>query len=332
MTLTDSEISEARELLVAAVENPFFGSGVADTQISSWFSFLVERFPLMTFQTDVYLYQLGDTDLPTTDPLARILLRVLRDEGWSGWDFAGNSDTAFALEFNLAARRRELGSANTGFFGSCLATQNEDGAWRRIDQANSLRRLTEPEPILDWDDDGPIGVATTVYEEIGRELVGLIEHRDAQEPTSQEAEEAQAAIDDFLKSISARRGKGRPPTVTTGEILAALYREGTDLLEVVWAGFTAGPSDATQAFLADHGIVEPTDQEFWAKRLALPVFSARELEAVGRSEGGVKWLTPRRLAIFFLARRLDLSSPHVARRVVGADEEEAFKRHADLPI
>ena len=91
----------------------------------------------MTFQTEVYLH-LGNTDLPTTDPLTHILRSVLSDEGWIDWDFEGNSHTAFALELNLAARRRELGGGETGFFGSCLASLEEGGAWR-IDQAVSLQ-------------------------------------------------------------------------------------------------------------------------------------------------------------------------------------------------
>ena len=329
MTLTDAEIGNARELFIGAIENPFFSLKDTALPIQGWFSFLVGHFPLMTFQTDAYLH-LGDTDLPTTDPLSRILQSVLGDEGWSGWDFDGSPDTPFALEFNLAARRRELGRAQTRFFGSCLASQDEDGAWR-IEGAINLHGLTEPEPIVDWDDEGPVGVHT-VYEEIGRELVALIEHREAQGPKSEEAEEAQAAIDDFLKSISARRGKGRPPSVTANKILKALYREGTDLLALVWPVFGADPSDATREFLADHGVEEPTQQEFWVKRLALPVFSARELDAIGRCERGAEWLTPRRVAILFLARRLDLEGPHMARRVVGSDEQEEFKNHGYMQI
>ena len=329
MTLADTEIRDPRELLIGAIENPFCWAGEADTPIQTWFAFLVGRFPLMTFQTEAYLH-LGGMDLPTTDPLTRILQSVLGDEGWSGWDLEGNADTPFALEFNLTARRREIGRAETGFFGSCLAQQGEGGAWR-IEGAVNLHGLTEPEPIVDWDDERPTGMST-VFDEIGRELVGLTEHRDAQKPKSQEAKDAQAAIEDFLNRISARRGRGRPPRVTTDEILTALFREGADLLDIVWAGFTAGPSDATRAFLADNGIAGPTEQEFWAKRLVLPVVSARELAAVGRYGGGGQWLTPRRLAIFFLARRLDLRSPHVARRVVGADEEVEFKSHPDYQV
>lgn len=328
MTLTDPEIGDARELLIGAIENPFFGQEEVEAPIQRWFSFLVGRFPLLTFQTEVYL-RLGDTDLPSTDPLTRILQSVLGDEGWSGWDFDGDADSPFALEFNLAARRRELGKAETGFFDSCLASQGEGGAWR-IQSGTNLRGLTEPEPIVERDDNGP--TAYTVFDEMGRELVGLTEHRDAQKPKSQEALGAQAAIHGFLKRISALRGRGRPPRVTGDEILEPLCREGTDLLEIVWTGLGAGPSDATREFLADHGIADPTEQELWAKRLALPVFSARELAAVGRYGGGGKWLTPRRLAIFFIARRLNLRGPHVARRLVGTDEEEEFKRHRDLPI
>lgn len=90
----------------------------------------------------------------------------------------------------------------------------------------------------------------------------------------------------------------------------------------------APPSEETRNLLKDLGLEDEGEQNSWAARLALPVLSARELQAV-RSylyKGG--WLTPRRMAILILARRLGLEAPHVARRIAGADEEGEFKNHA----
>ena len=96
--------------------------------------------------------------------------------------------------------------------------------------------------------------------------------------------------------------------------------------------FAAHPSDTTRDFLADHEVTDPTQQDFWATHLALPMLSARELDAIYRYMDKSKWLSPRRLAILFLARRLGASGPHIARRVVGSDEEEEFKNHGDYSI
>ena len=174
--------------------------------------------------------------------------------------------------------------------------------------------------------------AFTVYEEIGRELVGLIEHRDSQKVGTSKVEEAQAMIEGFLKRISARRGKGRPRRAVSQEMLESLYQQGSDIIEVVWAVLPTHQSSATREFLADHGITDPTVQNLWATHLALPVLSVRELAAVHRYQGSSKWLTPRRLAVLFLARRLGVDAAHVARRMVGSDEEEEFKIHGDYPI
>ena len=120
MALTATEIESGADLLRNAISNPFFRRGDHDTPIQRWFSFLAERLRLASFQTGAYL-QLGNTDLPTTAPLALILQSVLEDEGWQGWHFAGGPDTPFALVHNLTARRRQIGGGHrTRFWSSCL--------------------------------------------------------------------------------------------------------------------------------------------------------------------------------------------------------------------
>ena len=330
MALSETELHEGRALLGAAISDPFFLLEDEERPVQGWFSFLTDHFPLATFRRDAYL-GLANPDLPTTYPLARILQSVLADEGWQGWDFHWEKDkTRWALEFNLNARRKEFATTNSSLFFSCRAKREEDGEWR-FEEVHALHGLTEVEPIMDWDEDGPTG-AYSPFEEIGRESVALIEDRDSKEAGTEEAKEAQRAIDRFHKLISARRGRGRPPTGTTDEIMGALYREGTDLLAIIQAGFAACPSDGTRKFLSAHGIDEDAEQEFWATHLALPMLSARELAALYQYTGRINWLSPRRVWILFLAHRFNLSGPQVARRVVGSDEEEEFKLHGDYLI
>ncbi len=292
--------------------------------IGAWFRFMRDHFPLSTFQTRAF-EALAPGDLPTTLPLESLLLSVLADEGWQGWQFGGDADSPFPLVENLTARRRELGEATDRFFASTVIRKEGDG-WQ-IRHAANLRGLTEPEVIVDWDDDGPVG-AHTVYEEIGRELVALIEHREGQRPGTDQREAAQQDIKDFLARISARVGRGRPPRVTTDEVLRVLYEETTDFLTVLWAIDQTPPlGDDVVELLTALGAME--DHEGWAVRLAVPGLSSRELRWVSASRGQ-RWFTPRRLSILVLAHRLGLEPPHVARRLVGADEEQEFLGRAHL--
>jgi hypothetical protein len=321
MTLTEGQRAEGVALLRGAIERPFVTPGNYPGEIGEWFRFTRDHLPLTTFQTRAY-EALAPGDLPTTYPLEPLLLSVLEDEGWDGWQFGGEEDSPFRLIENLTARRRELGQATDGFFASTLIREERDG-WR-VRGARSLRGLTEPEIIMDWDHEGPAG-AHTVYEEIGRELVLLVEHREAQRPGTGGRQEAQEAINAFLVDISARVRPGRPPRGTPDEVLRALHEQTTDLLTILWdLGGTPPLGDEAVDLLTALGVTR--DHEAWAVRLAVPGLSSLELQHVSESRGQ-RWITPRRLSIFILAHRLGLEPPHVARRLVGADEEEEFQAH-----
>ena len=80
MALSNDEAQTGAKLLAGAIANPFYRPGAGDSPVQQWFSFLVERFPLATFQTEVYL-RLGNANLPSTHPLPLILRCVLTDDG-----------------------------------------------------------------------------------------------------------------------------------------------------------------------------------------------------------------------------------------------------------
>ena len=326
-----SDLGSPQELLAAAIREPFFHEPDPEHPINRWLQGLAERCPLWTLRTTEF-ERLQETDLPSTYPLQPIIESVFRDEGLDRRGECQELPPGYRLLRNVYLRRKELGSGRRGVLYSCYARRKSDGSWKLgATDPSSLLSLTEPPPVVDWADEDPPAYFT-IYEEIGRELVRQIEHRDSQKRGTDEAKQAQREIDRFLQSISARRGRGRPPRATSNRILTALYREGSELLEFVWTAHAAAPSATTQECLADHGITDPTEQGFWATHLALPMLSTRELTAVYRYAGGEGWLTPRRLAILFISRRLDVDGPHVARRVVGSDEEEEFSHHGDLPI
>lgn len=310
------------QLLSAAITDPFIWDLEGSDAVSPWFKYATAVVPLWTLQSEAYL-RLQPGDLPSTLPMRAIIRSILRDEGIerNGW--------LDPLPSTLDRRRCAVCRGKTwdqSYFAPQVA-----GSESLHPGTSSFKSCEEPDQIVDWDDEGPVG-AHSVYEEIGRELVELIQLRDSEKPGTEEAEEAKRRIDDFLKRISARRGKGRPPKGTTDEILKALYNEGSELLGLAWQVCPPEPSVRTRKFLKEHGVTDTTEQALWAAHLVLPMLSSKELGQVLRFVEERGWITPRRLAIIFLAHRLGLERPHVARRLVGFDEEEEFKNHPEVLI
>ena len=202
MTLTDTEITDARGFLCAAIENPFFDKPDPDHPINRWLRCVAENFPLWTFQTEEFL-SWGEAELPSTYPLERIIDSVFRDEGLERDGFYHGPPEDIALLENVYARRMELGREERSLFLSCFSYETADGS-RRMEKSDppSLLSLTEPPRLMDWDDDGPIG-SYSVYEEIGRELVGLIRAQDEAE-TTEDRSAAKAQLDAFLEELGAK--------------------------------------------------------------------------------------------------------------------------------
>ena len=80
MALSNDEAQTGQNSWRVRSRTPSTVLEAGDSPVQQWFSFLVERFPLATFQTEVYL-RLGKANLPSTHPLPLILRCVLTDDG-----------------------------------------------------------------------------------------------------------------------------------------------------------------------------------------------------------------------------------------------------------
>ena len=321
MTLTDSEISNARELLIRAIENPFCWSREADTPIQKWFGFLAERLPLMTFREEAYL-GFGNMFLPSTDPLDSLRGSVCEDDGWTGPVFPREAGTQNELEINLASRRRELETTDSSLFESCLVSQGDDGTWR-VDQMDHSGRPTQP------------GLKDRYAEITGRlQMLGNLLHA---AKNSSERKSIQKTLDGFLAVVGVTLPAHRTSSDPSKPALRKLFAEGRALLEVLWTPLPEEPSEATCEVLAALGAEEQTFRS-WALRLSVPVLSWPELQAVeDQHRQAVAWTkqiprpTARRLAIWMLARRLGSPPERIANKV-GAGSDWDFFKEAPNPV
>ena len=96
------------------------------------------------------------------------------------------------------------------------------------------------------------------------------------------------------------------------------------LIEIVSAVINTGPTGAASEFLEGLGLEESEGRARWSRRLAVPVLSSRELDAVVAYRQD-KWLTARRLAMLVLARRLHVDPAYVARKVSGTKAADAIQ-------
>jgi hypothetical protein len=190
-----------------------------------------------------------------------------------------------------------------------------------------------PEEVL-WDDEGPAGEQSP-YDEVGRRLVELLDTRRYAKPGN-EYRVASRFLNEFLTEIDVRHGKGTRQKGPPPNLVAALFAEGKQLLSLCWDIFPFSISrrseEVLRQALGDAGDDTPVEELcLWSARLALPVLSCPEILALksqreeARSMGKQGWRpTPRRFAVWVLARRLRLDAKTLARKVLNAAESVQF--------
>lgn len=302
----------AAEIARLAVADPFVWSHVDVTAAVCAHCWMLDgSFPLSSFQPDAFARVRG-YELPSSFPLPLIVAQILGDEGLADGDlFEG-------LPAAIHRRRRALRDGGARVVGT-LFDPGLDG-YREIppDSCSFAFGLGVPD-IVDWDDEGPFGSRPAALE-VGEELLHLIDSRDAAR-LREEREEWQTAIDGYLRRIGAIRRRGGQAALVHGTTLRALFCELRELVQITRKVATAVPSARTRDLLRAHGVKEPEMRRL-AMRLAFPVFSALEIEAIDASRKLRGW-TARRVAIRLVARRLALDVPGVARRLgLNAQAEE----------
>lgn len=331
-----SDSGAIRDLLFRAIERPFSDEPDPDGPINRWLTWLSGACPLWTFQTEEFM-RLQETDLPVTDPLQDVIESVLRDEGWDRYGLVGDHPENYRLLENVYARRKELGKSVRSVIHACYAYTDPNGSRRVItEHPLGLRWLAEPPTITEYDEDGPVG-SYTVYEEIGRELVRVLQAFNAAEPGSDERETAKARLDAFLEDVGARAPAHRPSADPPEEMLHELYRQGRELLNSLWTPRVVGPDGLSRDVLAAAG-ADQGDFIDWARRLAVPALSWPELQAIHQQateaftgSSDLKKPTARRMTIWVLAHRLG-SPPERLAGKLGASSDYDYFKYAPNPV
>ena len=313
---------DREELLSEVLAEPFAflsrDEGLTESPlIHQWYGYLAGTFRLWSWQSWRFAV-LQDTELPSTHPLG-ILIDSLRS------DDVGDRRELSPLESNLNARRLDIADEHYSGLSPCLVW---DGEW-----PGGAAGFLAFENLYDFTDyEYATGDLASPYEDIGRELMRLVEARDtARRNENDEAlHEAEERLEDFERSLGARLGRGRPREGPSELLLQTLFEEGCELLGLLWHIFPFEVSDRTHDLLSRF---EPSEDErvLWAARLALPQLSRPELRALrDPEERGWTALrgidpSPQRLCVWILSRRLSLEPVYVARRTVGARASETFE-------
>ncbi len=300
------------------------------THVEDWFQFLLEQFPLWAFQPHAFR-ALHDSDLPTTHPLPTIIRSILQDDGI-------DPDDQQALELLVAEiDRRRYGLLRYDTGSSLLRSLDEEDD--RLHPGWTLFLPSKPD-LSTWEPESEhtVGGLYSPYEEIGRELVALVEAREQAEAGSSERREADAELDGFLRDLGVTVGRrGAPYKGAPKSIRIELVQQGVALFTLCWNHLPANPSPRTREILrANDASDDPQEIVLWAAQLALPILSRREiqvltqqaLEASSLGPGAALPPTPEDFSVRVVARRLSTAATTLAKEF---DDTTASNRFKDAP-
>lgn len=335
MSTTESSVS----LLRAVVAEPFTllskdkADGFANYQnLSNWARHLRATYPLWSLQPRAYA-ALRSTDLPTTYPLRKIARSIAVDEGLLDNPMRGMlTDKQCWLPMVLDSRRCGLSRDEVGSWISD-SVEEVDGELRLIGSfGSSFPRNLEGALLASYEDNTEYsdGGYISPYEDIGVELVTLVEERDAAAPGTEERRSAQKALEDFVESFSISvRGR---PTVLRDEPAKTIFGEGCRLIALCTEAFERDivlGNTAERVFEAY--LIPRREMLEWAIRLVLPNFSQLELRTLLRRVRAGNHVTQdreafaREFALQIVAHRLRTSTDAVARKVMGGWDAATYE-------
>ena len=296
--------------------------------IGRWLNELVANFPLLSFQSSKFAEYCPES-VPVTYPLQIFINSIFTDDGIS----TAHQQQVDPPLSGVDRRRSALASAEydelgrVSFYGG--------SAPDLLPTFTAFVNMAEPTEIV-GDDDGNVE-SRSAYEEIGRELVW---HLNALEAASTGAtrKTAEKELKAFLQAVTTASTGGRMRTGPHPDLAKALSRELRELLQVAIDALPFTASVPTCNLLKSQGVAD-AEVTLWVLRLAFPVLSKVELgvlldsvnpTARPKFRGGKP--TPRRLAVWILARRLGMDTKSFGRRVCGSTDEIYFSDPLNNPF
>jgi hypothetical protein len=310
-------------LLTRAIADPFVVAGTdpETPPIEAWFRLARKMAPLWCFDRQAFMALRGD-ELPSTFPLAALVGSVAVDDG-AFYAFQDSEDLAPTpfddthLFQNLTARRFLLPDAER--LGDTLVPTTPSNGRSSVQgmhpaasfELAHIHRRVLPSDLEDDVDPSP-------YHAVGERVVQLVEALEWA-ATKTARRQARARLDEYLSTIGITKRRGHPSHGTSNRILRELFTQGQWLIRVCWEVLPSTASSRTISLL--RGLDgDQYDPHFGATRLAVPMLSATELEALQRDAaqplGRQKRHTrARRFTLHCLARRLRVSQVSIAERL-----------------
>lgn len=308
--ITMTDLTKAQQLLAHALRDPFPKRGQAN-HVQKWVDFLVENWPLWSFQRERYV-ELEGASWFSTEALRQIVRTLRRDDG------VAKPKKLTPLETELDHRRYRLARV--------LLPNVAIPAWSLAD--DELRSGPCLFCRLHFPGLKPEGGYADEYERVGLQF--MLHVAKVRNSAKGERMRAERQLLRFARALAKQGRRGRRLEGPSEELLKALVAEGREIIEVCWRLMRLLWSIEVQQF-AQLGL-SPAATRSWSARLALPLLSRREIAVMcAEIKRASTWPThksgrptPRLFAIWVLSRRLNLGAKSVARKALGGAASAYF--------
>lgn len=326
--------AELNELFPEVVREPVFPPPATDSdrdeyyrremRLESWLDQLRRHFPLWSFQRWNY-YRRQDTELPSTHPLQMIIDSILDDEGLD----PRTAPSLPPLRAELDRRRRHL-----MYDGSTRINRWSDAGEREQVELDSGTVRFEDAPEL-FDEPHPEEEGFRQHEalHVGYRICHLTEQRLRARYRGDEerANEIHAEIEDYLREVGALRSPGNPSGRPSNDCIVELVNEGRELIDLFWDALPIRFSSEFTSLLQRQDVPE-SERQLWGLALTLPVFSTSEVGVILEQREEYESAperpghpTPRRLAVYAVAHRLNEDASGIDRIHAGGGGGEGFR-------
>lgn len=284
--------------------------------LNEWVRTLAMRWPLWALRAEAYT-RLNDSPA-LTYPLSKFVGSICRDEGLHD----SPSAPAMLEELDALVDRRRIALVTGERCSWDIAIlSEEEGVHSTWPLGSAVFPTILNRPVLaSYEEDTPysIGGYNSPYEEIGIELVELLDQRRAAAPGSPERVAAKRRLDEFLIRVGGSF-HGHPTRLRT-TAARQLAEQGFPLFRALWEALATKIEINARArrVLETLGGVSAEPEE-WALRLVLPNLSAAEIKAM-RQKIRVSWTLSgvhpaEAFCLHVIAHRLAIPVEQVARKM-----------------